>query len=479
MTPDLHKAKRQRQRFDFDMGRVEKIPHSLEAEQGVLGCTLLDGRAVLDAFAGKVDAIDFYDLRHQVLFRTLFEMWDEGVPIDLITVQQRLKDAGQLEAIGGLAYITALMDCVPSAANCQYYVDIMLEKSSLRGVISACSDTLSGAFEGEINPDEVISKLEKDVERIRMERSRVNSSGFITSKDAAERFIRRVEERIENKGKLSGITSGFADLDEETDGFQRGEFCVIAARPSVGKSALMVAFAIAAAVEAQPQVPTLIITCEMSIAQLQERFVASIAKVPLKNYRKGLLDDYQLRRTTTALARLAKAPIYYYEALGGLPVDLIANEIRHAVRGKGVKLAMVDYLQKLRGSGNHESRTLEVGYVSNSLLTTARKTEVALVSLAQLNRESIKDKRLPNLADLRESGAIEQDADTVALLHRPKVTDEDKGEFHTQATLLLAKHRQGALNDIRLAFLPEYARFENAAKVAEQQEMPVKTWETP
>ena len=425
-------------------------PNSIEAEQGVLGCCILESDCIDKCTETGILPHWFFDLRHRTLWDTMRDMREAGTPTDLITIGQNLKDAKQFDGIGGLAYLSGLQDAVPSAANLSYYTDILREKFQLRRVLATASGIAARIQDSPDQPAETL--LEEAEASIREARSESAPKLSTTSKRAVHRFLDLLQDRYQNRDKLSGISTGFKRLDTMLDGLQLAELTQIAARPSIGKTSIGASIALHAAVTSG--IPTLFISAEMSETALVRRMVSDLSGVHMKSIRSGHLTDDDLRRITTAAASIANAPIFFEEAIGGCPVSKAVAMIRRAQRQHGVKLVVIDYIQKLTSDQAEEKRTYEIGNVSGALQRATRSTGVAILALAQLNRENEKGKgRMPSLTDLADSKQLEQDADTVILLHRKR--EESTGD----AFLIVAKQRDGECDTIKLGFDGRCCRF--------------------
>ncbi|NGO38621.1 replicative DNA helicase [Limisphaera ngatamarikiensis] len=463
-------------------------PHSLEAERGVLGCILLSPNPCmgesLELLKGQPEV--FYDPRHQIIYRTLIEMFEQREPIDLITLQQRLKDAppwddgrhgtpvNRLEMAGGLAYLASLPDAVPSAANLAYYANIVYEKYLLRRLIQTCTGVIGRVFEYEGNVEELLDEVERDILRISEERV---EGGTIPIRDLVREAISTIEKLYTQKGMLSGLPTGFPDLDRLTTGLHGGEMIVIAARPSVGKTSL--AMNIAEHVAVDLRLPVAVFSLEMTAASLAMRLLCSRARVNLRNLREGFLAERDFPKLTTAAGKLAGAPLYIDDT-SGLSILQLRARARRMAQQHGIRLFVIDYLQLLHSTSRRaENRQQEIADISNGVKALAKELNVPVIVLSQLNRDV--EKRgageAPRLSDLRESGAIEQDADVVALLYRDtkgREEDDPARDFDQEAIpvkLYIAKQRNGPTGEIDLVFLRPYTRFESVAKV-EAEDLP-------
>ncbi|MGP8200616.1 MAG: replicative DNA helicase [Limisphaerales bacterium] len=452
--------------------KIDRLPpHSIEAEQGVLGCVLLSPHDCMGECIEKLKSGHeiFYDLRHQTLFQTLTEMYDKKEAIDLITLQQRLKNSQQLENVGGLAYLSSLPDAVPSAANLEYYLDIVLEKYLLRKMIQTCTGIVGRVFDYEGQVEALLDEVERDILRISEERVAGVSLGI---KELVNKAISKIEEYHQNHGMLTGIATGFADLDKMTTGLHEGEMIVIAARPSVGKTSL--AMNIAEHVSLELKVPVGVFSLEMTADQLVLRMLCSRSRVNLRNIREGFLAERDFPKLTGAAGRLAGAPLFIDDS-SALSILQLRAKARRMWQQYGIKLFVIDYLQLLNSTSRRvENRQQEIAEISGGIKSLAKELSVPIIVLSQLNRELEKrgPGERPRLSDLRESGAIEQDADLVGLLYREtknKDGDDETNEEEQDAIpvkLCIAKQRNGPTGDVDLTFLKSYTRFESAAKIS-------------
>ena len=465
---DLKKSGRKRV-ARAEGSKVDRLPpHSLEAEQGVLGCVLLAPTECLGECIEKFKsgAEVFYDLRHRTIYEALVEMFDHKEPIDAITLQQRLKDRQQLEPVGGLAYLSALPDTVPTAANLGYYLEIVREKFILRKMIQACTDVVGRVYDHEGEVDALLDEVERDILRISEARVEATTN---TIKDLVRKAITTIEDYHQRQGVLTGIGTGFADLDKMTSGLHEGEMIVIAARPSMGKTSL--AMNIADWVAVDQRLPVGVFSLEMTAEALVLRMLCSRSRVNLRNITSGFLANQDFPKLTGAAGKLANAPLFIDDS-AGLSILQLRAKARRMAQQYGIKLFVVDYLQLLHSTARRaENRQQEIADISNGIKALAKELKVPVIVLSQLNRELEKDKnRKPRLSDLRESGAIEQDADLVALLYKPTGGDDDDGGGPEQdaepVNLLIAKQRNGPTGDVNLTFLKAYTRFESAAKIS-------------
>jgi replicative DNA helicase len=470
---DLKKARRHKN-LSKDATRLDRLPpHSPEAEQGVLGCVMLSPNECMGECIEKLkDAGQqvFYDLRHQSIYEHLSAMYDAREAIDVITLQQRLKDKQLLEQIGGIAYLSQLQDSVPSAANLSYYLEIVQEKFLLRRMITTCTEVVGRVYDYEGDVEMLLDEVEKEILRINESRAQSTTSSV---KELVGKAILTVENYFGRQGTLNGLGTGFPDLDRMTDGLHGSEMIVIAARPSMGKTSL--AMNIVEHVVLEQNLPAGVFSLEMSAESLVLRMLCSIARVNLRSIREGFMSEADFPKLTSAAGRLAKAKLLIDDSAGLSILDLRARA-RRMHQQHGVKLFVIDYLQLLHSTSrrSQDNRQQEIADISNGIKALAKELKVPVLVLSQLNRELEKDKsRKPRLSDLRESGAIEQDADVVGLLYKPSAGDDDDGAQAEEAdglpvNLLIAKQRNGPTGDINLTFLKSYTRFESAAKVSDE-----------
>ena len=463
--PDLKRSRSQR--GDARESTINRLPpNSIEAEQGVLGCQLNDPNTcigdVADALAGNVNA--FYDLRHQTIQKVLFAMFVAQKPVDLITVQTELKNAGLLEQIGGVPYLDQLQNLVPSAANLPTYLDTLKEKHTLRRMIHACTGAVGRIYDFSGDIETLLDDVEKEILSIAESRE---ANEVTEIKTLVSKSLIAIEKMHNQKGELSGIGSGFSDLDKMTDGFHGGEMIVVAARPSMGKTSIGMQIAEHVAIDLK--LPVGVFSLEMSNESLVLRMIASLARVNLRTVRDGFLSEADFARLSSAASRLSGAKLFIDDT-SGLSILQLRARARRMHQQHGVKLFVVDYLQLLNAAGkrSEENRQQEIADISSGIKALAKELNVPVIVLAQLNREIEKDKaRKPRLADLRESGAIEQDADIVGLLYKPDRNKEDESKEESEAcavNLLIAKQRNGPTGDVHFTFLKPYTRFEAAAR---------------
>lgn len=470
---NLKRARRQRHPA-IDPAKLDRLPpHSTEAEQGVLGCILWSPKECLNECITKFggDREWAYDLRHQTIYDTMVTMAERMEAIDLVTLQQRLKDAGFLDQIGGIAYLSSLQDAVPSAANLSFYLEIVLEKATLRKMIRTCSDIVARAYENEGEVDALMDQAETEI--LKIAEARVAAPN-LAIKELVRKAIGTIEDFHQRKGALTGIPTGFGDLDRMTGGLQGGEMIVFAARPSMGKTSLALGIAEHVAIDVGLSVG--VFSLEMTADSLILRMLCSRARVNLRDIREGFMAERDFPKLTATSGKISKAPLYIDDT-AGLSILQLRARARRMQQQHGIKLLVVDYLQLMHSTARRaqENRQQEIADISSGIKALAKELNIPVIVLAQLNRELERDRaRKPRLSDLRESGSIEQDADVVGLLYKAQ-SDEDEPDSQRQAdaagiavNLLIAKQRNGPTGDVHLTFLNSLTRFESRAKVSDE-----------
>ncbi len=441
---------------------IEKIPpQSIEAEMAVLGSMMLDREATSQAIELLEDR-SFYRESHKKIFSVIVKLFDENKGVDLVTIVEELKRTNSLDSVGGPTYITNLASAVPTSANFVHYAKIVKEKMLLRNLINAATQIASDSYNTTQDVDALLDKSEQlifDVSSKKVE------SRFTPLREVIKSSIETIDNLYQRKENVTGIATGFRDLDIRTAGLQPSDLIVIAGRPSMGKSALAACIAEhAAVVEKQP---VAFFSLEMSKEQLVQRTLCSHARVDAHKVRTGFLSQADWPRLVSAAGKLSEAPIYIDDS-PGITVLELRTKARRLKSQFDIKLIVLDYLQLMQGPAKADSRQQEISEISRSLKALARELNVPIISISQLSRavEQRSDHR-PQLSDLRESGAIEQDADLVLLLLREEYynpTDENKGV----AEVIIAKQRNGPVGSLKLAFIGEYIRFENLAKADEE-----------
>ncbi len=432
-------------------------PHSVEAEQAVLGGLMLDAHA-WDAVADIVASVDFYRRDHRLIFEAIAEVAEIRGTCDVITITEHLERKGRLEEVGGQAYVMTLARDTPSAANVRAYAEIIRERSVLRQLATAGAEIAASAIDGRGRlAAELVDEAERRVFDI-AERGSRGKAGFRAVRDILPETIDRLDTLHQNPGDIRGVPTGFSLLDKKTAGLHPGDLIVIAGRPSMGKSTLAVNIAEYAAIE--KGVPAAVFTMEMSAEQMTLRMISSLGRVSATHLRTGQFTDEDWSRIQGAMSQLQAAPIYLDESPALTPTELRARA-RRLKRERGLGLVIVDYLQLMQVSGTKENRATEISEISRGLKALAKELQVPVIAISQLNRdvEQRTDKK-PVMSDLRESGAIEQDADLILLIYREEVYDQNTTRRGI-ADIIIAKQRNGPIGEIDLAFLGEYTRFEN------------------
>lgn len=469
---DLKRARRDRAASSKSSDIIDRLPpHSEEAERGVLGCIFLSPNdTVAEVMAKGLVTEWFYDLRHQTIWDAIAEMFEKREAIDLITVQQNLKDVKMLEQVGGLAYLGGLPDAVPSAANVSYYADICREKYLLRRTIRVCTDIVGQVYEFEGEVDALLDEVESQILKISQQR---DSKDITPMPDLVTQALEDIEAETQQDGRITGIGTGFPDFDYMTNGLQGGDLIIIAGRPGGGKSALMMN--IVENISTERRISSGVNSLEMTSRQLVKRAICSCSKLNLRTIRGAVIEQEKIGDIARAAARFRPAPIFIDDT-PGLSIIQLRAKARRLVQRYGIKVLMVDYLQLMHSTNKKaQNRQQELADISGGLKSLAKEMGITVVALCQLNREIEKERgRRPRLADLRESGAIEQDADIVAMLYKPKIDDveDDPAEIVVPMNLFIAKNRNGPLGDVSLTFFKSFTRFESAARVDESDVPP-------
>ena len=445
------------------------LPQSADAEQGTLSSILLAPKEVAGLCVEKGIRKEYFHVpAHSTIYAVLLEMYDQRQPIDVITLTQTLRDRKLLDQVGGPAFVTDLFTFLPTAANAGYYIEIIEEKFTLREIIRVCTEYAARCYDEQGDVTTLLDEVETKVLEISQERYKDKAASM---KDQVMAAIHAIEDLYTRQGGLTGWSTGFDSLDKMTDGLHRAEMFVIAARPSMGKTAL--AMNIAEHVAIEQKLPVAVFSLEMSASQLVQRLLCSRAQVDLGNVRKGLLSERDFRALTAAASKLAESKIYIDDTAGLSILELRAKS-RRLKSQHGIEAIFIDYLQLLRSTSRRaqDNRQIEIAEISSGLKALAKELDIPIVVLAQLNRNpeqrSGESKGRPRLSDLRESGSIEQDADVVGLLVREEYyadSDDEKKEAEGKATLIIAKQRNGPVGEVPLTFLKQFTRFENRAHV--------------
>lgn len=447
--------------------RTERLPpHDLLAEQATLGCILLKpNECIPDCIEMfKAGAAVFYDIRHQRIYTVMLDLYDNRKSVEVITVFGALKNIGLDEQCGGLAYLAALPDATPSAANLATYTAILRDLHAVRTVITTCTDVVARSYEPQPDVPEFLDTIARDLN------AAIDGSSqhhrLLTAKELAHDVIDRIEKMHQNQGSTLGIATGFVDFDKMTGGLMDGDLIILAARPSCGKTAL--AINMADHVACNLKLPVGVFSLEMTAQSLMMRAVCSRARVNIRNVSDGFLAERDFPKLTASTAKLANAPLHIDDT-SSLSITALRAKARRMHSRFGIKLFVIDYLQLMNAGKRVESRQQEVSQISAGVKSLAKELNVPVIGISQLNRDIEKQgNRKPRLSDLRESGSIEQDADLVAMLYRAKVDDDEPDLPEAeQVTLKVAKQRNGPTGEIPLVFLRPYTRFETASKFSE------------
>jgi replicative DNA helicase len=435
------------------------LPHNLEAERSVLGAILIHNDA-FNLAAQVIDSRDFYRDAHRRIFAKMVQLSERNQAIDFVTLKEELARAGELDEVGGPAYVAALADGVPRATNVEYYARIVKEKSTLRNLISAANKILTNAYEADQESDLILDEAESAIFAVADDRLK---AGFVPMHDLVKDSFPKIEQLFEQKRLITGVPTGFVDLDEMTRGLQPGDLVIVAARPSMGKTSLVLN--IAQYVAMQPGHTVGFFSLEMSKESLFLRLLTAEAQIDSHRLLGGAIGQKDYGRISHALETLSAMRLHIDDT-ANLGVLEMRAKSRRLKAEHGLTLLIVDYIQLMNSRGRYENRTLELASISRSLKGLAKELNVPIVVLSQLSRapESRSDHR-PQLSDLRESGALEQDADVVALIYREDVYNKDPNSPNAgTAELILAKQRNGPTGVVRLAFLREQTRFASLAQ---------------
>jgi replicative DNA helicase len=449
---------------DRQIAQLRIPPHSIEAESSVLGGLLLDN-AAWDRVGDLLNDSDFYRYEHRLIYSAMTTLINASKPADVITVYEQLQNLGKSEEVGGLSYLNSLAQYVPSASNIRRYAEIVRERAILRKLVSVSDEIATNAFNTQGRPvATIVDEAEQKIFNIGEEGSRMKQ-GFQSMDTLVVDLLDRVQEMADNPNDITGVPTGFYDLDRMTSGFQAGDLVVLAARPSMGKTAL--AINIAEHVALNEGLPVAVFSMEMGAAQLAVRVVGSIGRIDQSHLRTGKLSDEEWPRLTEAIEKLRTVSLHIDESAGLNSSELRANSRRLARKCGKLGLIVVDYLQLMSGSGgggNGENRATELGEISRGLKMLARELQCPVIALSQLNRsvETRTDKR-PMMSDLRESGAIEQDADIIMFIYRDDYYTKELSKEPGVAEVIIAKQRNGPTGTVKLAFLKPITKFESLA----------------
>ncbi|MGL4772147.1 MAG: replicative DNA helicase [Clostridium sp.] len=432
---------------------MRSLPHSIEAEQSVIGSMIIDKTCIAQV-AEKLEENDFYRDGHKVIFKAIVEMYKKDMAVDLVTLLEYLKSNDSLERAGGITYITEVSSSVPTTANLESYAKIVEDKSTLRKLIKSATKIIEESYNNQGEVDDVVDQAQKKVFDISEKKS---SSDFEVLADVLERGFVEIERLCNNKGGITGVGSGFRDLDEKTSGFQKGDMVLIAARPSMGKTTFALNITENAALRQGKRV--VVFSLEMPREQLAYKLLCSEANVDMLRLRTGNLDDKDWENIARATGPLSKAKIFIDDT-AGVTVMEMRNKCRRLRMEQGkIDMIMIDYLQLMSGSSGSDNRQQEVSEISRSIKALAKEMECPVIALSQLSRapEQRADHR-PMLSDLRESGSIEQDADVVMFLYRDEYYNKETEEKNV-GECIIAKQRNGPVGTVKLAWLGQYSKF--------------------
>jgi len=441
---------------DRDVQLDKLPPQNLEAEQSILGAVLIDNDA-LPKTLEIIDPEDFYKISHRKIFCAMSELFERNEPIDLITLTDYLKKKDELEPVGGLSYLSSLVNMVPTAANIKYHSHIVRERALVRGLLRSANEIASKVYEDNLDAEDLVDYAEKSIFDISDKRVKAS---FSRLKDVIKSSFEMIEHLYDRKETITGVPSGFKDLDNYTTGFQRGDLIVVGGRPSMGKTAF--ALNVAQHVGLEMKEPVAIFSLEMAKEQLAFRMLCAEAMVNANDVRKGFIKKEDWHKLTSAASKLTGAPVFIDDSSGITALELRAKARRLKME-HGLSLVIVDYLQLMRGKGSFERREQEISDISRSLKALAKELSVPVIAVSQLNR-SVESRRPPKpmLADLRESGAIEQDADVILFLYRDEIYNKDNPANKGKAEIDIAKQRNGPAGvNVHLAYISHCTRFMN------------------
>jgi len=442
------------QNIDMAAQAVRVPPNDVEAEQAVLSCMIFEPNAIGD-ISEKLNSDDFYRPGHRIVFEAIIDLFSRGIAVDMITLRDRLDEKGLLEQAGSREYLFVLAGAVATAANASHYVNIVEKRSIERKLIAAAQGIMQDGYDSGKEIEEKLEAAEKNIFNIVQSK---NSSDFSSMQEILLDSLEEVEKIFKNQGQTSGVSTGFTDLDTKTAGFHPSDLILIAARPSMGKSALVLN--IAQNIAVRQKIPTAIFSLEMSKVQVVNRILCAEAMVDSQRLRTGALDSSDWDKIIGSVGELSDSPLYIDDT-PGITVSELRAKCRRLKMEKGLDVIIIDYLQLMSGGKRSESRQQEISEISRSLKAIAREMEAPVIALSQLSRavESRSDHR-PMLSDLRESGAIEQDADVVAFIYRDDYYNPDS-EKKGQAEIIIAKQRNGPTGTVDLMYMDKYTKFVN------------------
>ncbi|NLZ81096.1 MAG: replicative DNA helicase [Clostridiales bacterium] len=430
------------------------LPHNIEAEQSVVGSMLMDKEAIVVASESLVSE-DFYARQHGVMFEAMVELYNEGKPVDLITLQERLREKAVPAEVCSIEFVRELINAVPTSANIKHYAEIVREKSTLRKIIKVNQDIENECYQDQEKLENILESTEKKIFNLLQNR---NNGDYVPIKDVVIRALEKIELASKNKGAVTGISTGFYDLDYKTSGFHPSDFILIGARPSMGKTAFVLN--LAQHVALKNDIPTAIFSLEMSKEQLINRMFSLEANVDAQAIRTGDLNDSDWEKLIESAGVIGKSNLIIDDT-PGISISELRSKCRKYKLEHNLGLVIIDYLQLMSGNGRTDNRQQEISEISRSLKALAREIDAPVIALSQVNRtcETRPDHR-PMMSDLRESGSIEQDADVIMFIYRDDYYNKDS-ENKNMAEIIIAKQRNGPIGTINLVWLPHLTRFVN------------------
>jgi replicative DNA helicase len=451
---------------DMPSDMIDKLPpQNIEAEQSVLGAIIFDNEALPKALE-ILSSDDFYKETHRRLYNAMCGLFEKNEPIDIVTLTDYLRRTDELEAVGGISYLSLLANSVPTSANIRYHAKIVREKALLRSLIQTATHITSRVYEDSLDADEMVDYAERMIFDIADKRTKTS---FASLKDVIKDTFKMIEHLYDKKEAITGVPSGFKDIDELTSGFQPGDLIIIGGRPGMGKTAFALNIAQHVAIDLKE--PVAVFSLEMSKEQLAMRMLCSESMVNASHVRKGFISKQDWPKLTNAAGRLADAPIFIDDSSAITVLEVRAKARRLKMEHGGLSLVVVDYLQLMRSRGNFERREQEISEISRSLKALAKELKVPVVALSQLNRAvEQRGEKKPTLADLRESGAIEQDADVIMFIYRDEIYNKNNPSNKGKAEVILAKQRNGPTGTVNLTYLADSTRFVDFAGMSYESE---------
>jgi replicative DNA helicase len=445
---------------------IDKLPpQNIEAEQSVLGAIIFDNEALPKALE-ILSSDDFYKETHRRLYNAMIGLFEKNEPIDIVTLTDYLRRTDELEAVGGISYLSHLANSIPTSANIRYHAKIVREKALLRSLIQAATHITSRVYEDSLDADEMVDYAERMIFDIADKRTKTS---FASLKDVIKDTFKMIEHLYDKKEAITGVPSGFKDIDELTSGFQPGDLIIIGGRPGMGKTAFALNIAQHVAIDLKE--PVAVFSLEMSKEQLAMRMLCAESMVNASSVRKGFISRQDWPKLTNAAGRLADAPIFIDDSSAITVLEVRAKARRLKMEHGGLSLVVVDYLQLMRSRGNFERREQEISEISRSLKALAKELKVPVIALSQLNRAvEQRGEKKPTLADLRESGAIEQDADVIIFLYRDEIYNKNNPSNKGKAEIIIAKQRNGPTGTVNLTYLADSTRFVDFAGMSYESE---------